>query len=492
MFGRELPPTISADANAVGKVHVLFEDLRPVRPANEDAPAASLSWLDVAPQVFKKLDKDNDKRLSDKELDLSELKEFKGKEALAAAHIKVLQLELRERNRIQEESKQRPLGVELNESLVDRSAIFLRMAEREKKDLKRVVKDSGMETLMFSADKFDLDKSGEISKAELEKSLSDAKPEQKAALRFMIQNYEVLRKFNNPDSTLRPNELSPGAITSFLIAAENHDRWGLSRRTEHLAHKLRTYIKPGTDAFPASKTVRDAISSNAVVQGSVGDCYFMAALSLIADKAPDSLSKMIERKGADQYVVKFPGAPDRPITCSISQTESIVFAAGTKSGAWPTILEKAFAELSRQDKRFQARVFAEKLPGAEALDLGGSEQGLIALTGKVPVIADRDFDKPDDTKALAKALDEIADKTKNVIGIAHSGFDFDSKKLPRGHVFAILKADEKSVTIRNPWGVTSDPEIPGSYKDDKSNGVQTISREEFLKLFDRIAYVDMK
>lgn len=458
------------------------------RPDNNKKQPPEPNWLDLVPEVFKKLDTDNNRDLSDKELDLPLLADLRGAEAKAGAYLKMLQLTLREANRVQEDFKQPKLDTKINEAFVRQSVNLLRISQAEKKQLGDILKLAPIIEAPGELETLDRDKNGSISKDELERGLKASRGSSRQTVLFLTRNYDLLKNFNTDPKS---GEVSLAAVYDFAYGASFHNRTGaFGASAVGFVHRLNSFVKPGTELFAPEKQARDSINGRSVIQGYSGDCFFLSALAGLADKNPDAIAKMIEQKGRNSYVVRFPAAPDLAIKCSISEAESIVFAAGTANGAWPTVMEKAFAELLKQREKFRPDVFAADLPGAEALDLGGAGQGLHALTGKEPTVVDFEVGKPDTKKQYDKALDLLADGKRKVVAMAHSNFDCDRAILTPGHVFTVVRVDDKTVTVRNPWGVSKPPASTSQV--DTSNGLQTFRRSDFYKLFGRITYVELK
>ncbi len=228
------------------------------------------------------------------------------------------------------------------------------------------------------------------------------------------------------------------------------------------------------------------------MQGFTGDCFVLAPLAGAAAVSPQAVAKMIQEDGPNRFTVRFPGAKDRPISLTISQVEMRLFAATTKYGAWPTILEKAFAQLAREDKRFQPSEFRGDLPGAESLDAGGCAEALHALTGNVPSILDLDNEKEGAVKQATKIkelLDSFSDPKNKNVSIALSQFEQVDDALIAGHVYTIMKVDADSVTVRNPWGIRK-PAKGGNFpvRDERDDGCIMLKRDEFIKRFARVAW----
>ncbi len=103
---------------------------------------------------------------------------------------------------------------------------------------------------------------------------------------------------------------------------------------------------------------RREVDINDVDQGSVGNCYFMAALAAIALQKPDFIKSMVVHNPDNTYTVRFFGEEGKEQFVTVDDsmwvaegtTASIYAKAGDKQDSdvevWPMILEKAWAKLN--------------------------------------------------------------------------------------------------------------------------------------------------
>lgn len=221
----------------------------------------------------------------------------------------------------------------------------------------------------------------------------------------------------------------------------------------------RTFIfKDIDDIYPQPIKVFDSISPNDILQGKLGDCYFLSALSAIAEfpKRIERCFDTQEYQASGCYTINiydmgietdfivddyFPCSPDNKIAFSGPRVEK-----GTTE-LWVLLLEKAWA------KRFGSYW---------AIDAGSTEEVLRDLTGapceNIEVTEDRIWEK------LFEA------NLKNFIITAASsgeegcGDQVNEMGLVNFHAYAIIdireveiknsKKKEKLMKIRNPWGET--------------------------------------
>ncbi len=100
----------------------------------------------------------------------------------------------------------------------------------------------------------------------------------------------------------------------------------------------------------AGEVFLDCVALSDVVQGQVGDCYFVAALASIAMHNPELLENMITDNGNGTYTVSFGGdlgnvTVDDDFAVN-SSGNSVYAQTGSGSGTklWVAIIEKAFAQ----------------------------------------------------------------------------------------------------------------------------------------------------
>eukprot|EP01043_Picozoa_sp_COSAG02_P041727 COSAG02_NODE_3483_length_6667_cov_3.667174_4_plen_682_part_00 len=229
----------------------------------------------------------------------------------------------------------------------------------------------------------------------------------------------------------------------------------------------------GAVSGQSSSTVvfADDIDPDDVVQGKVGDCYFLAAVASLASAADDHLLKdLIIEDGMDvgMFGIKlfinghwatvivddwFPCIQDDRGVWQPLFARSNHHSSGTDTESvvelWVMVLEKAWA----------------KLHGSfQAIEGGFTEDALNYLTGGRSFRFDfaADSDDWDDMVNLLKRGDEHETKMAFLtaeISTAggHSSAELLSKGLCAGHAYSVLDAVElptgdRLIHLRNPWG----------------------------------------
>jgi len=249
-------------------------------------------------------------------------------------------------------------------------------------------------------------------------------------------------------------------------------------RVEHL------YVVGGVTAFASSNPVPAladtdsfglGINPNDVHQGGLGDCYFMAALVLLAKNDPQAIKSLITDNGNGTFVVKLYtgiGTAQETFTFSgnfLSNGWNMAQLSGdyinnpgaTKNGwveIWPELLESAYAQLL--------------MGGYREIVSGTVSNALIALTGKPQVaVSLAGFSNQDIGQLLLQAQNV---GVPVAIGTFASGPGApDSITLPSGaevyfdHAYVldtvnVVAGSVVSVTLINPWGLSLTGEGPAN------------------------------
>lgn len=227
----------------------------------------------------------------------------------------------------------------------------------------------------------------------------------------------------------------------------------------------------------------NAITPDAINQGTIGDCYFEAAVASVAQSNPESIRQMIRDNGNGTYTVTFPGDRQHPVTVNApTEAEMGVFQGASTSGTWPSVLEKAFGEY-----RQQHRWFRQGYTSAEGGDGGGySSVTTRLLTGDdtrddyQPSVS---LDQTRDRLTAAMARGQAVTASTGDGYRAGSNAQWTEDGFVLHHAYSIIGfnpngPDGGTVTVRNPWGTGGD---------DK-RGTHYISLREFRSNFQFVTY----
>lgn len=204
-----------------------------------------------------------------------------------------------------------------------------------------------------------------------------------------------------------------------------------------------------------------------VDQGAIGDCFFMAALSSLAntDQGRKVIQEMIELNPDGSYTVRFKGDKDRPVTVTDDDIKELGLTNGAK---WADIVEAAFLKYTSDGllrdvlKQSGIGLFARVRNTRDAIHLltGGdvaTDQFSITDLGSQQLTFG-------ETSPVNVRRDLVWAMQHQAVVTAGANADFarflggnDPGPVPDNHVYAVLSFDPKTdtVVVRNPWGHNS-------------------------------------
>jgi hypothetical protein len=329
-------------------------------------------------------------------------------------------------------------------------------------------------------EELDKNKDGGIDSLELFRSYRNQKlsTTDSAMVLAMLKGFSIIDKQDKEDHKISKDDVA--ALTKKYAAgkdAELKQKWNEAigfgnERVSGINDKL----------WGEFKKPVDAIKSDAIGQGMVGDCWFLASVAAVADTIPHVIEKMITQTPDGKFTVTFPGLADKPVTVDPpSNIELAMFAKSTKYGTWVAVLEKAAAKVGFKKS-------AEDEIGS--LDGGDPAKALQLLTG---------------CKTITLAGDEINVRQKLAVAqqwglpiVCGTGPEkTDKERDERGVYFshaytATYDPRDRKVQVRNPWGWSrdSEPTLPdGRPVDGIADGAFKLSVEDFRKSFRTICIV---
>jgi hypothetical protein len=230
----------------------------------------------------------------------------------------------------------------------------------------------------------------------------------------------------------------------------------------HIREALEYRTIAGQSFLPGGSGAADArvdIHPDDVMQGQLGDCYWMAAMAAVALRDPEAIRSSIREQGGEYSVTlwerrsgslrprRFDVAPSFPVS---PRTGALVFAQtsderGRQRELWPMILEKALAQSKGS---------------YQGIENGSPAVALETLTGK-PARVSRH--KKQHAWNLTFAELAAAVESGNPVLTASPRNDwgwkgplFDNDTVVREHTYYVssVDRDKQTVTLRNPWGWT--------------------------------------
>jgi hypothetical protein len=220
-----------------------------------------------------------------------------------------------------------------------------------------------------------------------------------------------------------------------------------------------------------------------IVQGQVGDCYFLAGLSSTARVDPQRIKNSVVDLGDGTYAAQFFDGSSWKFyrvdgdLATYKGTTSLYYAnLGTSQSIWAPIMEKAFADFRSGANSYNS------LHGGGVnepfVDLGGSPTGV--------------WDSSSQTNTLMNIYNALA-AGKAVDALTPNSAATNGCPCVQWHVYSVESVQmtslyipfygwlqiPTSVTLRNPWGVDGG----GSTDANTSDGYVTVTASQFFGYF---------
>lgn len=343
-------------------------------------------------------------------------------------------------------------------------------------------------------DRWDADGDGTLSPVELDRLVVSAEPKGEeaaalAAMKLAVRSSKVKPPVLTRDFVVNRSMEPAGEILDSEreggdSRANTRPPSSLHRRYESAARKVRAGTRElFTDDTPDVGRAR---------QGSLGDCFLIAAIGAVAHRDPQDIKQMIKVSGKGDsilYTVEFPNGKLVKIE-PLTDAQLALTSTSGGDGAWLQVLEKAYGTLMTERRPASRRT----LEPTDVLAGGGSlSTALAALTGRsIDRISLRSRAEKGDAAAAAsrvRAAMREAVKDRRLMG-ANTGGD----SLPPGinirHAYAVLGFDAEADTVKlwNPHGNSFRPR--GEAGMDRGyptrGGVFEMPVEHFVRVFSSI------
>jgi hypothetical protein len=314
--------------------------------------------------------------------------------------------------------------------------------------------------------RLDSNKDGKFNKATLLKAIDNPafKGNDAVILATVLQSYDKVAGLTNDqwgsETDITRQDVAVLSQTTFREAA--------AEVRQILAAEGRALFAPGPKV----------VSGSAVTQGAIGDCYFVSALSGLADANPQAIRGMVKEVAANRFQVSFPGK--RPVTVSLTDAQIALYAKTGGNGLWAAALERAYAKLKADGTKQSEASDYQAIAGDNVAT------GITALTGDkttchhlTPLLSDY-LGTEAMTQALRKAF--AASPPKVVAAGIRSGIVSNRTwegGMLMGHAYTVQGIDPKTQQIR-----VRDPHGKGGPQGD---GTYTLSPEQFHSIFDTLA-----
>jgi hypothetical protein len=249
-----------------------------------------------------------------------------------------------------------------------------------------------------------------------------------------------------------------------------------------------TYAEVRGTPFVQGEGDDAAVSPNDVKQGEIGDCYFIAALTAMADRYPEIIEKSIITDGKGQHWVRmFDLKTGRPTWNMPGQSFPVghgdilyaqpgdIYEKNGKSHGelWPMLFEKAFA-----NRTWNLIDSPTPVNGYMGIGNGGPVAwGLYNVTGLKPAIIDAKTVTIEDlsgriSKGELVLAATVTDANHSLLQAGDADV-ISNDKLFTEHAYYVQSVDvnAKTVTVQNPHGWRTDPivvpfdQVPSVFND---------------------------
>ncbi len=349
-----------------------------------------------------------------------------------------------------------------------------------------------MEVLRGEANfnRFDTDHDGYIARTELDaaRQSTSISETDRAHLQRVSDSFDNIIGASNDEWGFE-SSISTTDVAEYL----NQTYQSIPGQTETMVSNTTSRTREGqlnqlnSNLFATPDDPLLSITPDAVVQGTIGDCYYLAAVSSLAASNPQAIRDMIHDNGNGTYTVTFPGDTANPVTINApTDAERGLYNGGHKYGTWAGILERAFGQYQSEHANMfrRARVAMESggnTPTEYAGAGGQTSWATELLTGRsTETVSSSDSEL---ASRLERALnsDSRATVTTGINPRLFSSTSTDG--YPTRHAYSITNFEPDGqgggmVTVRNPWGANND----------STSGTTRISLQQFQNNFSDVTF----
>jgi len=318
---------------------------------------------------------------------------------------------------------------------------------------------------------------GYLSSDDLDAAMTnpDLTLEQSAALVTMRRLQDQLEELSN-DEFLDENS----GIT--MADLEEYRRTGELPDSEHTPDTWFAHYKGQMNGFSQELFANGVPDVNAIDQGGIGDCYFLAALGSAVAQDPQAVADMITPEEDGTYTVTFPNGESANVAAP-TLAEMATYGNSGSDGMWVTLFERAGGATRDPD----ATLLPEELDGGSIAGRAGTDFFSGDGSSNVDMLSLTDNDTTRDRMQSA-----FEDGRVVIAGINNDLLDDNREGLPDAHAYSILGYDRENdtVTIRNPHARNEHDDAAGNPRDGTDDGTFTLSMTEFNRLFSSVSYSD--
>jgi hypothetical protein len=321
--------------------------------------------------------------------------------------------------------------------------------------------------------------------------LDDTLDSEHAQIVAMLKaNYEEIKALHKEGWFTKHNGITMADMLVFeeMLIAEKSEldekRAKLLEMAESIRRRTRAAAHVEDHLFRHEQNPLLSIKPDAVRQGLVGDCYFLASLASVAASNPETIRRIIKENDDRTFTVTFPGDRENPVTVDApTLVEKALYAQASGYGIWPCVLEKAYGEFLARNSRHRKIVSAENADGG-----GYAFEVLDILTGQfgqfdyVPYLKDEEL--------CLKLTASFRERRAVCAGTypEQTRFMGDSG-IAAQHAFSVIEwhRENEHITLRNPWGSNSELQFE-TIRAHPDSGIFILSLPQFRLYFRGIYY----
>lgn len=256
-------------------------------------------------------------------------------------------------------------------------------------------------------------------------------------------------------------------------------------RTFELMKRVDTLSTKRVSLYDKNNLASDSIRPEAVAQGRIGNCSFMAALASLAAVSPKTIENSITDNLNETYTVTFRGAPATPfIVAKPTLVERSIYARDSQFGYWPAVMEKAYGCYRRSTSFDPKLIDAENTSGSQYWS-----EIFALITGQHARLVDVKKEQSN----LQAVFDEAFKECRALCAWSgdSAGPVTRDAAIPTCHVFSVLSwsSEKRLLTLYNPWGAVHGAEpldARGEVADGKLDGFFHVTLDQFCTNFDHL------
>lgn len=271
-----------------------------------------------------------------------------------------------------------------------------------------------------------------------------------------------------------------------------------------------SYVYPGSKCVVKETSVLD-IDHFDILQGGIGDCWLLSAISTIAFSCPDLIEQMIiyndDVFGLTVFkILNYYIPVDHFIAVIISSdgsSEAIGPKVSKQNEYWPILLEKAILKIFNSticpfdifDFNTRRRLSKGTLPGVSYVDINGGFP-----RWALSVLLNTKLD-PIHTKSVPDILSILeCEENERLIACACTSTEKNDSHIDEGfvygHAYSVLttyKDDQNQlIRVRNPWGIVESTKWAYEMNDHVDDGEFWVDVAEFKERFPIMCVVKIK